>query len=321
MKLFDLHCDTAGVCFDKKIRLNDETLHLNLCKGECLDEWAQLFAIWIKDELRGKNAEIYFEKAFENFNREINENSCKIKLCKGFDDILLALNDKKCAAMLTCEGGSAFACPERIIQAKSYAVKLITLTWDGENELGFGAQSGSENGLKPMGKAVLREMERQKIIADVSHLNRAGFYDAVSSGATVIASHSNCKTVLERVMSNEEERVFACRRSLDDEQIKLLRECGSLIGINFCWYYLGDKGDDGFEAVYRQIEHLLDMGCENVIALGSDFDGCEMNPALAGVDKMTDLYSFLQRKGLDSRLIDKIFFDNVFNFFKKVLQN
>lgn len=321
MKLFDLHCDTAGVCFDKNISINDDTLHLSLGKGEYLDKWLQLFAIWISDELRGEKAELYFERVFKYFNKEISENTEKIKLCKGFDDISLALHDKKCAAILTCEGGSAFSNPERIILAKSFGVKLITLTWDNENELGFGAQSGSKNGLKPTGKAVLREMEKQKIIADVSHLNRAGFYDALSSGATVIASHSNCKTVLERVMSDGEEKAFACRRSLDDEQIKLLSECGSLIGINFCRYYLGNKGDDGFEAVYRQIEHLLDMGCENVIAFGSDFDGCEINPELAGVDKMTDLYSFLQRKGLENRLIDKIFYDNAFNFFKKVLQN
>lgn len=320
MKLFDLHCDTAGVCFDRKTGLNDEILHLNLCKGDYLDKWAQLFAIWIKDEFRGKNAEIYFENALKNLSEETGRNSQKVKLCMDFDDITLAVNNKKCAAVLACEGGSAFSNPDRIIHAKDCGVKLITLTWDGENELGFGAQSGSENGLKPMGKSVLREMERQRIVADVSHLNRAGFYDAISSGANVIASHSNCKTVLERVMTDGEKKAFACRRSLDDDQIKLLSECGSLIGINFCWYYLGDRGDDGFDAVWRQIEHLLNMGCENLIALGSDFDGCEMNPELAGVDKMTDLYLFLQQKGLGNRLIDKIFYDNAFNFFKKVLQ-
>ena len=321
MKLFDLHCDTAGMCFDKSVSLNDETLHLNLSKGGNLDKWIQIFAIWISDELRGKEAEIYFEKALEKFSGEISENSEKIKQCKSFDDIYLALRDRKCAAVLACEGGSAFCTPDRIMQAKNCGVKLITLTWDGENELGFGAQSGSERGLKAAGKSVLREMERLKIVADVSHLNRKGFYDAVSSGASVMASHSNCKAVLERVMSDGEGKAFACRRSLDDEQIKLLSECGSLIGINFCRYYLGDKGDDGFEAVYRQIEHLLDLGCENIIALGSDFDGCEMNAELAGVDKMNDLYLFLHRKGLDCRLIDKIFYDNAYDFFKKVLQN
>lgn len=321
MRLFDLHCDTAGVCFDKNISINDENLHLNLRKGECLDKWAQFFAIWISDELRGREAEIYFDNAFKNFSEEINRNTKKIKLCKRLDDVNSAFADRKCAAFLTCEGGSAFSNPERIALAKVYGVKLITLTWDGENELGFGAQSGSENGLKPMGKSVLREMERQKIITDVSHLNRAGFYNAVSSGATVIASHSNCKTVLEKIMSDGDEKAFACRRSLDDEQISLLSECGSLIGINFCRYYLGDKGDDGFEAVYRQIVHLLDMGCENIIALGSDFDGCEINPELAGVDKMPNLYNFLLAKGLGKQLVDKIFYDNAFKFVEKVLQS
>ena len=321
MKLFDLHCDTAGVCFDNKISLNDESLHLNLRKGKCLDEWVQVFAIWISDELRGKAAENYFDGAYKKLTAEISKNYKKIKLCKDSKDVVQAAESKKCAAIMACEGGSAFCNPERIALAKEYGVKLITLTWDGENELGFGAQSGSENGLKPLGKTVLREMKRQNIVADVSHLNRAGFYDAVSSGAKVIASHSNCKTVLEKTMNDGAEKEFACKRSLDDEQIRILCECGSLVGINFCRYYLGNRGDDGFEAVYRHIAHLLDLGGENIIALGSDFDGCEINPELAGIDKMTALYSFLLGKGLDNTLIDKIFYNNSMNFFKNILQN
>ncbi len=321
MKLFDLHCDTAGVCFDKGISLNDESLHLNLCKGTSLDKWCQLFAIWISDSYRGKEAERYFENALLNFKKEINENSNKIKLCKDFSDLNDAVSNRKCAALLTCEGGSAFVDPERIMQANEYGVKLITLTWDGENELGFGAQSGINEGLKSAGKAVLREMEKQKIVADVSHLNRGGFYDALSSGAAVIASHSNCESVLMKTKSDGEEKDFACRRSLNDEQIKLLRDCGGLIGINFYKNYLGNEGDDGFEAVYRHISHLLDLGCEDVIALGSDFDGCEINQELAGVDKTADLYGFLRNRGLTESVTEKIFYDNAYKFFKNILQN
>lgn len=320
MRLFDLHCDTAGECYNKKIPLYSNSLHIDLCKGECLDEWCQLFAVWIPDNLRGKDAYDYFERVLNSFKKEIAQNNQKIQLCQGFSDAEAVLLEHKCAAFLAVEDGSPFAHADGAHLAKEHNVKLITLTWNGENELGFGCQTGSDEGLKPAGKSLLRDMRELKIAADVSHLNRAGFYDAISSGAAVIASHSNCESVLLKTRKGSADKFFSCRRSLNDEQIKLLIECGGLIGINFCRSFLGDTDDDGFEAVFRHMRRILDLGGENVLAIGSDFDGCEINPLLAGVDKMPDLVSFLRVKGVPADLIDKIFFKNAENFFKNVLQ-
>lgn len=321
MNLFDLHCDTAGECFNRKLPLFDGGLHINLCKGESLDKWCQLFAIWIPDELRGKDAEEYFEKVFVNFRNEIMLNESKIKLCQGFEDSEEAIEDDKCAAFLTCEGASAFADNDGIYRASEYGVKLVTLTWNGENEIGYGCQSGCESGLKPAGKRLLYDMERLNIAADVSHLNRAGFFDAISSGANVIASHSTCRSVLEKTRADSEDKYFSCRRNLEDEQIKILIERGGLIGINFCRSFLGDRNDDGFEAVYRHMAHVLYMGGENILSIGSDFDGCEISPELSGIDKIPALSEFLSCKGFNEALIEKIFYKNAYNFFKNILQN
>lgn len=300
--------------------LFDGGLHYNICKGDHLDNECRLFAIWVPDEFRGKDAEKYFDDVFRNFRNEVSINDSKIRLCKDFSDVEEALKSKKCAAFLTCEGASPFAAEGRIDLADDYGVKLITLTWNAENEIGYGCQSGCDSGLKPQGKRLLRDMERLNIVADVSHLNTAGFYDAVSSGAKVIASHSNCKAVLEKTRKESEDKYFSCRRNLDDEQIKLLVECGGLTGINFCKSFLGDEGDDGFEAVYRHMAHILELGGENILAIGSDFDGCEINPDLSGVDKMPGLEAFLLRKGLGKELVDKVFYKNAYKFFKNILQ-
>lgn len=320
MKLFDLHCDTAGECYNKKIPIKSNKLHIDLCKGNILDEWCQVFAIWIPDEFRGKDALNYFENVLSNFKNEILRNSDKIKLCQGFSDVEEALKSKKCAAITAVEGGSPFAEEGGAYLAKEHGVKLITLTWNAENELGYGCQSGGDSGLKPLGKALLRDMCELNMAADVSHLNRAGFYDAISSGAKVIASHSNCESVLLKNRKDSDDKFFSCRRSLNDEQIKLLIECGGLIGINFCRSFLGDRDDDGFEAVYRHISHILDLGGENVLAVGSDFDGCEINPELAGIEKMPNLKNLLVQKGLSENIIEKFFFKNADKFFKNILQ-
>lgn len=320
MKLFDLHCDTAGECFKQKIPLKSNDLHIDLCKGKSLDKWVQVFAIWIPDELRGEAALEYFRSVYENFNEEIRLNADEIKLCQRFSEIESEKKQPLCKALLACEGGSPFAFEGGIRLVKSYGVKVMTLTWNAENELGFGCQSGSENGLKPLGKRLLGEMADCGIVADVSHLNRRGFYDAIDSPAAVIASHSNSVSVLSETRADSEDKFFSCRRLLDDEQIRLLSQRGGLIGINFCKSFLGDEGDDGFEAAYRHICRMLELGAENSIAIGSDYDGCEINPELCGIDKMTDFESFLLGRGLGKELTDKIFFKNSYNFFKNILQ-
>lgn len=319
MKLFDLHCDTAGECFNRGIPLSVNDLHIDLCKGESLDTWAQIFAIWIPDELRGSAALSYFKKVHANFVEEIKLNNDKIQLCQGISGSEKAASERKCSAIISCEGGSPFAFEGGIELAKSYGVKVITLTWNAENELGFGCQSGVGNGLKSLGKKILSEMAASRIAADVSHLNRAGFYDVLESKAAVIASHSNSVSVLEETRMPSEDKIFACRRCLDDEQIKLLSQRGGLIGINFCKSFLGDEGDDGFEAAYRHICRMLELGAENSLAIGSDYDGCEINSELCGIDRMPYFESFLRTKGFDSALTDKIFFENANNFFKNNL--
>lgn len=321
MKLFDLHCDTAGELLKQNKALFENDLHISVCKGKNLDKWAQLFAIWIPDNLRGGKSLEYFMSVYDNFKAQVNLNADKIQLCQGVSDLEQAFENGTSAAFVTCEGGSPFADSDGAERAKQLGVKLITLTWNAENELGYGCQSGVEKGLKPAGKRLLQGMAERKIAADVSHLNTKGFYDVVESGARVIASHSNSKKVLLDTRKESEDKFFSCRRSLDDEQIKILIRNNGLIGMNFCRSFLGDEGDDGFEALYRHVAHILDLGGENVLAIGSDYDGCEINPELCGIEKMSALREFLLMKGIGETLADKIFFDNSYNFFKNILQD
>lgn len=87
-----------------------------------------------------------------------------------------------------------------------------------------------------------------------------------------------------------------------------------MIGVCFYPEFLGTKY--AFEGVWRHINHLLNLGFQNNICIGSDFDGANMSPELDGVDKIRDLYAFLAARGIDGVTLDKIFFLNAENFFK-----
>ena len=58
--------------------------------------------------------------------------------------------------------------------------------------------------------------------------------------------------------------------------------------------------------------------CENVFAFGSDYDGCEIHPALCGVEKMSSVYNSLKNKGYETDLLDKLFYKNACTFFNNI---
>lgn len=319
MNLFDLHCDTAGECYLQGKPLYKNDLHVSVCKAKNLYKWAQLFAIWIPDEKRGPAAEEYFDCVCANFLKEVEKNSDKIILCRTAEDMDNAFANGRCAALLSVEGASAALGKERLQRLKRIGVKLITLTWNGNNEIADGC-FGDNGGLTAYGREYIDELSRLNIVTDVSHIGKKGFWQvAENSALSVVASHS-CASKLLESCAPFKGKENAIRRNLDDEQIKALASRESLIGINFCSRFLGGKGNDGFDAVYRHMSRILDLGGKNVLALGSDFDGCEINPDLAGVDKMPALAEYLSARGFSDELVENIFFNNAYNFFKNILQ-
>ena len=98
--VFDLHCDTIGECSNNNFSLKENNLHIDLQRAKEIEEYTQVFAIWIPDELRGKRAVEYFDKVADCFYKEVEENN---------DLISLYADNKKTPvkALLSVEGGSA----------------------------------------------------------------------------------------------------------------------------------------------------------------------------------------------------------------------
>ena len=59
------------------------------------------------------------------------------------------------------------------------------------------------------------------------------------------------------------------------------------------------------------------MGYENNIAIGSDFDGGIMDKRLDRIDKIPQLFEFLEEKGLEKPILNKIFYTNALKCFDK----
>lgn len=278
MKFFDLHSDTITECFKQNKSLHKNDLDISLEKGTYLDEWTQVFAIWMPDEIRGKEAEEYYKKVFSRYKKELE-------------------NVKTVKPILAVEGASVLNGKlENIEKLSRDGVKIITLTWNKDNELGSGCFSETDKGLTDFGKEAVKEMVKQKIIPDVSHLSENSFYDLCEvTDFPFIASHSDAYTVNPHV------------RNLKDEQIKIIIQRKGLIGLNFYNKFLGEG--DSAQMLIKHAEHILNLGGQSILALGSDFDGCTINEEIKGVDKIGSLYSaFSDRFGAETA--DKIFYEN-----------
>ena len=60
----------------------------------------------------------------------------------------------------------------------------------------------------------------------------------------------------------------------------------------------------------RHVRHIIDVAGEDVMALGTDFDGISGDLEIATADKLPLLKNALLDSGITSRAVDKMFYDN-----------
>lgn len=282
MRFFDLHCDTLTTAYDTKQNLFNNDLAVDFNKGRSFTKWCQCFAIWINDKC--ENPYEFYQKVlleYKNYKQDLPEN---LTVILTVENGLLLEND------IT-----------RVEALKRDGVKALTLTWNGENCIASGVKA--KGGLKRFGRDVITEMNRLKIACDLSHINAEGFFEAVSLANYPFASHSCCSVVKNH------------SRNLTDEQILKIIDKNGIIGIclypEFC-------GDNVFEGVYQNIKHLINFGAAKNIAIGTDFDGCDMPNELLNITKITDLYKFLMGKKIAEQILEGIFYENAQNFFLRL---
>lgn len=307
MNYFDLHCDTATECFQKHCGLAKNDLALSLERTAGYEKWAQVFAVWLDDDLRGGRAFHYFRTVTAYFAEELAKNRETVSFCRTAADLKNTAQAGRRAALLSIEGSAALAGSiQHLYDAKHLGVSLITLTWNGRCEAGDGCGVPGAGGLTPFGKELVQEMNRLRMIVDVSHLSEQGFWDvARAARRPFVASHSDSKAVCGH------------RRNLTDDQFREIVKDGGLVGLNLCTDFLGGNGASA-QDVLRHADHFLHLGGENVLAVGSDFDGCTPAEGLDRVEKMADLSRLLSDE-FGKETAERIFWENAFDFFAKNL--
>lgn len=210
--------------------------------------------------------------------------------------------------MLSIEGCEMFEKELHAVEAYyEKGVRMAALVWNNENRLGFPAKGKSPKGLTEYGLQVVKEMQRLKMAVDTSHLNEQGFYDLfLKTHTPPMASHSCCAALCPHF------------RNLTDAQIKLMIQNGGYIGINFYPRFLKDA-QATLTDVVNHIDHVCQLGGQDIVGFGSDFDGIEIMPQnLESPADFPRLIAALKARGYDEKTIENIAGKNLIAYFQRI---
>lgn len=331
MKVWDLHCDTlselryaekAGA--PKSFEKND--LHIDLQKLERGDYMLQCFAAFVNLGRAGEDPLVTALEEIDVFKRIMAQYGDRIAPVYTAADIRRNAAAGRISGMLTVEeGGCCKGSLGVLRRLYELGVRMMTLTWNHENELAspnvvpgdgpsvWPCRPNTETGLKEKGFEFLAEMERLRMIVDVSHLSDKGFWDvAAHSTRPFAASHSNCRALAPHC------------RNLTDAMIRAMAERGCLVGLNYCAQFLDDQPDPALcrsttALLAKHAAHFKQVGGIELLALGSDFDGIGGALELYDCSQLPQLADALCKEGFTEDEVERIFWRNAQRFFEENL--
>ena len=322
MKYIDMHCDTLSrAYFDGNndiYKLDKTSLDINRLKK--VNSMAQFFAIYLvpDDEKEGISDEEYILSLLNIFNNTVKNHSDILSVAYSFNDIIKNEKQKKISAILTIEDGRCIDGKlENIKKYYDLGIRLISLTWNNKNC--FGSPNSDDInimkcGLTYFGKEAVQYMNDLGMIIDVSHLSDGGFYDVANlSKKPFVASHSNSRSITNH------------SRNLTDDMIKIISNRGGVIGINFCPKFLDNRelNDENKESkiqyMIEHIEHIINVGGEDCVCIGTDFDGIHGNLEIDSVSKMPLLFEKMNAYGFKYDFIEKFAYKNAYRTIKDII--
>jgi membrane dipeptidase len=311
MNIIDFHCDTVlGLMEQPNTSLRENDLCVDIKKLQQGKSAAQFFALFI-DLAEGSPLQKALKMA-DCFYQELEKNKDAIKLAVNYHDYQSNQAAGKISAFLTIEEGGVFQ--GEIANLRNFyrlGVRLVTLTWNYPNEIGFPNHEGKycDKGLTPFGRELVAEMNRLGMLIDVSHLSDQGFYDVAElSAKPFVASHSNARSVKGHL------------RNLTDDMIRILADRGGITGLNFSHNFLGDSDYSRIEDMVAHIKHIRKIGGSDVMALGTDFDGIESVVEIKHIGEMDKLVQALYKESFTTDEIEKICYGNALRVIKEVLK-
>jgi membrane dipeptidase len=234
----------------------------------------------------------------------------RVHICRDVADIEHCFANDTLAAVLHIEGAEAIDANFDILNVLHAAgLRSLGPVWSRPNAFGYGvpfrcpSSPDTGPGLTDLGKALVAECNRLRIMIDLSHLNEKGFWDvAALSNAPLVATHSNAHAISPH------------SRNLTDKQLAAIKESAGMVGVNYAVSFLRPDGkqdkDTPANLIVDHIAYLIEHVGEDGVGLGSDFDGAMIPAELGNAAGLQILVEAMEQRQFGRALIEKICFRN-----------
>jgi membrane dipeptidase len=354
--VIDTHCDGTGRMeksgFDFTVW--NESGHVDLARMRQGGLDAEFMALFIPPRLEGADAVPEALGQIEAVLEQVERHPARLALARSSADLVRNHRTGKASLCLGMENGTPIL-PDRLDLLRFFyrqGVRYIGLCHMKSNFLSDSSTDKPQwDGLSPWGETVVREMNRQGIMVDVSHLSDAAVRDILAvSTAPIFASHSDCRALND------------VPRNLPDDLIRAIAERGGVIDVNFYPAFLSAEYDranserrkrlqpeldkirpkfhDDLEGYFREVEalnarnpiprpsvevlvdhiaHVIEVAGEDHAGIGSDFDGISDLPeGMRGCQDLPRITYHLLKRGFTEAQVQKILGGNFLRFFQAV---
>lgn len=256
-----------------------------------------------RDEAALQQATAFAINRLNEIHRQGKINNERMGIARTPQEIQSLKNIGKKAILLGVENGYAIGKDlDNIKRFKDLDVVYITLCHNGDNDICDSARGHAEwNGLSPFGKEVIKKMNEEGLMVDLSHAAESTFYDALeNSQYPIIASHSAARALCDHP------------RNLTDDQLKALAAKGGVVQLCL---YKGFINEDSEKAslsdAIRHIEHIVDLIGIDYVGIGSDFDGDGELIGCRSTNELINITTRLLKDGFNENEIAKIWGGNL----------
>ncbi len=341
--IIDAHEDVPTTLLKEDVSSRREKGHFDLPRAFLGGLTAPCFAIFTSNVYDNNHPAEFALRELAGVYEFAYKNRDRVLIAHSYLDILRAKQQGKMAIVITMENSSPIEDPAQLLLWKRLGLRMAILTHMKTNMYADSATDEEKwGGLSPRGKEMVRMMNRQGILVDVSHLSDRAAAQAIElTTLPPVASHS-CVRNLNPIP-----------RNLPDHLIKAIAAKGGVIGVNFFPVYLSrevygkwqevfsrfreilkkegrEKAREflrektrqlprvGVAQVVEQIKYIAKLvGIEHV-GLGSDFEGISITPeGLEDVSKFRNLVYEMLRQGFSEREIKMVLGGNFLRVFRK----
>src|SRR4030095_10551394 len=169
----------------------------------------------------------------------------------------------------------------RLAMFHGLGVRIVQPVYNRRNLMGDGCLEPANGGLSTLGRELIAEINKQKILLDLSHAGARTQAESIAASKSPMAiTHTGCRALVD------------VPRNTHDSELKAVADRGGVVGIYFM-PFLRASGQPHAEGLIRHLEHAVNVCGEDHVGLGTD-------GGISGI-KLDEKYAAFQRKFYEDR--------------------